>query len=133
MPFYANPYGFNTNVLSNPQTPNNAQNNGIIWVQGVEGAKAYQIAPNSNALLMDSENDGRFYIKTCDNIGMCSMRYFNYAETTATPTKQPEIDTTQFVTKSELSTIISELKEGLKREQSVSTVESNTKYSPGKH
>ena len=136
MALYPTPYGFNANPMQsygmNATTPNTAQNNGIIWVQGVEGAKAYQIAPNSNVLLMDSENDGRFYIKTCDNIGMCSLRYFNYSETSAATTKAPEIDTTQFVTKTELASVINDLKEGLKREQPVSTVEQNNRYS-GKH
>ena len=54
------------------------QKNGINWVQGVEGAKAFQLMPNSNTVLMDSENDGIFYIKVCDNIGMCSLRKFRY-------------------------------------------------------
>lgn len=136
MALYPTPYGFNANPMQsygmNATTPNTPQNNGIIWVQGVEGAKAYQIAPNSNVLLMDSENDGRFYIKTCDNIGMCSMRYFEYIETSASTTKTPEIDTTQFVTKTELASVINDLKEGLKHEQPVSTVEQNNRYS-GKH
>lgn len=136
MALYSNPYGINTGIMQpygmNAQTPNNAQNNGIIWVQGVEGAKAYQIAPNSNVLLMDSENDGRFYIKTCDNIGMCSLRYFDYSETSAATIKAPEFDTTQFVTKNELAAVINDLKEGLKHEQPVSTVEQNNRYS-GKH
>ena len=58
-----------------PQTMNN-----ITWVQGVEGAKAYQLSPNTNVQLMDSENDGIFYIKTSDNIGMCNLRVFKYEE-----------------------------------------------------
>ena len=36
------------------------QTNGITWVQGIEGAKAFQIMPNSNTILLDSENDGIF-------------------------------------------------------------------------
>ena len=39
------------------------------------------------------------------------------------------VDTSAFVTRDELSNIINELKEGLKREQSVPTTEPNTKYS----
>ena len=56
------------------------QNNGINWVQGIEGAKAYQLTPNSNVILMDSENEGRFYIKVSDNVGMCNLRVFKYEE-----------------------------------------------------
>lgn len=65
---YQNPYQFKP------------MNNGIIWVNGIEGAKAYQLAPNSNAILMDSENDNIFYIKVSDNIGMSSLRTFRFDE-----------------------------------------------------
>lgn len=68
-------------MQSNPylqQRPNpfyqQQANNGILWVQGIEGAKAWQLSPNSNVILMDSENDGRFYIKISDNVGMCNLR-----------------------------------------------------------
>lgn len=58
-------------------------NPGIIWVNGSEGAKAYQIAPGSNAMLLDSENEGIFYIKVSDNVGMCTIRTFKYEEVTS--------------------------------------------------
>lgn len=54
--------------------------NQITWVQGIEGAKAYQLQPGTNTVLMDSENDGIFYIKSCDNIGMCNLRTFKFTE-----------------------------------------------------
>ena len=31
-------------------------------------------------VLLDAENEGRFYIKSADNIGMCSLRIFEYKE-----------------------------------------------------
>ena len=62
-----------------PKSP--TPNNGIVWVQGIEGAKAYQMNPNSNIQLMDSENNGIFYIKVTDNIGMANLRVFHYTET----------------------------------------------------
>jgi hypothetical protein len=70
----------------------------------MEGAKAYQLNPNSNAILLDSEND-RFYIKVADNIGMCNLRVFEFVEITNNQQamqKQPEIDMSNYVTKSEL-------------------------------
>lgn len=57
------------------------QNNGIIWVQGEVGAKAYQVAPNTTTVLFDSEND-LLYIKISDNIGMCQLRTFRLNEIT---------------------------------------------------
>lgn len=52
----------------------------INWVQGLEGAKAYQIYPNSSVILMDSENDNTMYIKTSDHVGISKIRTFKYEE-----------------------------------------------------
>lgn len=83
------------------------QKNGIIWVQGIEGAKAYPLMPSSNAILMDQESD-RFYIKTCDQVGMCNLRSFKYKE---------EIQASNdYVTREELEEIL----RGIKDEQSIS-------------
>ena len=80
------------------------QKNGINWVQGIEGAKAFQLPPNSNTVLLDSENDGLFYIKICDNIGMCSLRKFRYQEIIDEPQPQPN----QYITRNELMAILNE-------------------------
>ena len=88
--------------------------NGINWVQGIEGAKAYQLSPNSNVILMDSENDGRFYIKVSDNVGMCTLRSFSYTEITSQP---KSADMSEYVTRKELEDAL----RGIKYEQSVST------------
>lgn len=99
------------------------QSNNITWVQGIEGAKAYQLMPNSNAILMDSENDGRFYIKVSDNVGMCTLRTFSYEEITSTPTT----DMSQYVTKDELNTLIQNLLGGQTDEQSLPATKSKSK------
>lgn len=53
---------------------------GIIWVQGEAGAKAYPVAAGSNVLLMDSEGEC-FYIKSTDASGMpLPLRVFEYKE-----------------------------------------------------
>lgn len=97
------------------------QNNGINWVQGVEGAKAWQLSPNSNILLMDSENDGRFYIKVSDNVGMCTLRTFEYKEiTNVSNTQVSDIDLSEYVKKSELQTLIASMMLGGNHEQSLS-------------
>ena len=57
--------------------------NGIIWVSGEVGAKAYQVAPGTSAILMDSE-ENRFFIKSSDASGMpMPLRVFNYTEEVA--------------------------------------------------
>lgn len=112
-----NPYN---NRYLNPYAPQ-PSNNSIIWVQGIEGAKGYQIAPNSIVILMDSEVEGRFYIKTSDNVGMCNLRIFNYTETTDKPTAfGNNVDLSNYVTKDELAKIIENLKEDNNGKQSVS-------------
>ena len=86
-----------TNMYAQPyqqQRYPQALNNGIVWVQGIEGAKAYQLMPNSNTILMDSENDERFYIKVADNVGMCTLRVFKYEEITTPTAPQPDMSQT---------------------------------------
>ena len=79
--------------------------NTINWVQGIEGAKAFQLGPNSNAMMLDSENDGIFYIKTSDNVGMCNMRTSKFEEVTnAQP--QSAVDLTAYVRKDELQELL---------------------------
>lgn len=92
--------------------------NGITWVQGIEGAKAWQLSPGSNALLMDSENDGVFYIKVSDNVGMCSLRTFKYEEVVSNPT--PQVDLSEYVKKTELEALINNMLGGKSNEQPVS-------------
>ena len=53
------------------------QNNGMIWIQGVESAKAFQVAPNCTVVLWDSEQQC-CYIKSADASGMPSMRILDY-------------------------------------------------------
>ena len=118
---YQSPYMVTQNQRYAPN------NNGITWVQGVEGAKAYQLMPNANIMLLDSENDGIFYIKTSDNVGMCNLRVFKYEEITEQQKTQPVIDTSQFVTKAELEEALNKIRGGYKHEQTISTVKPKPK------
>ena len=121
--FY-NPYRYNYNNIGYPKPSPVVQpsNNGILWVQGIEGAKAFQLAPNSSAILMDSDNDNTFYIKVSDNIGMCTLRTFNYTEVI----EEHNADMSAYVTREELDKAITELK-GALNEQSVSAVKRTKK------
>jgi hypothetical protein len=106
----------------NPVQGVSTPTNNILWVNGIEGAKAWQLNPNSMAILLDSETEGKMYIKVSDNIGMSSLRIFNYTEEipSKNTTINNDLDLSQFVRKDELSQLIKEL---LNNEQSVSTVE----------
>lgn len=86
-----------------PQAQNSAQN-GIIWVQGLEGAKAFPVGAGNNVLLMDSE-EAMFYIKSVDPSGMpMPLRVFEYSEKKEGQTaKAVEAD---YITRDELADIL---------------------------
>ena len=107
----------------NPATGASASTNNIVWVQGIEGAKAWQLAPNSMVILLDSEAEGKMYIKVSDNIGMSSLRIFNYTEelpknNSDNVTINNDLDLSQYVKKDELVGLIKEVIS----EQSIQTV-----------
>ena len=83
-------------------------NNSIIWVQGIEGARAYQLYyPNSKVLLMDSEKD-IFYLKSTDDFGKCSeLKQYRYEEIKDEP--KTTVDMSQYVTKSELEKLLNDM------------------------
>lgn len=120
-----NPFPNYSPYQSNPyiQTPVQASN-GINWVQGIEGAKAWQMQPNSNTMLLDSENDGVFYIKTSDNVGMCNLRIFKFEEVTSQQ-KQSNVDLSDYVKKSELESLITKILGGKKNEQPIQSTQSD--------
>ena len=88
-------------MQSMQQAQNQQSSNGIIWVQGEEGAKAYMVAPGNSVLLMDSENSA-FYIKSTDNSGMpMPLRIFDYVERNAKQQTQNIKPNVEYVTRQE--------------------------------
>lgn len=106
----------------NPATGVSTSTNNIVWVQGIEGAKAWQLSPNSMVILLDSEAEGKMYIKVSDNIGMSSLRIFNYTEVLPSEnvTINQDLDLSLYVKKDELGKLIKEIL----NEQTISTVNS---------
>ena len=106
--------GVNTQPIQNtPQTANN----GLVWVQGVEGAKAHVTAPGVPALLMDSECE-KFYIKTTDASGMpLPLRVFEYKEVTNAQAKQAT-DMSGYVTREEFEQYKASVGKAAEHEQS---------------
>lgn len=107
-----------------PTQAQGAPTNNIIWVQGIEGAKAWQLNPNSMSILLDSEVEGKMYIKVSDNIGMSSLRVFDYTEVAqpSNVTVNKDLDLSSYVRKDELSFLIKEML----NEQSISTAATTT-------
>lgn len=78
---YNNPYGYGN---YNSYNPNNniyqqSQLNHYAFVNGIEGAKSFQLQPNQNIMLMDSDNP-ICYMKQTNNIGQATLRYFKLVE-----------------------------------------------------
>lgn len=93
-----------TNPYQQPQAQQPA-NNGIVWVQGQEGAKAYPVAAGNSVLLMDSETSV-FYIKSTDASGMPQpLRTFDYTERK----EQNAAPTEEYVTREEFESKLAEL------------------------
>ena len=108
MPLYNQPYPA---TYQNPYQPYAYQNdsNGIIWVQGESGAKAYPVQNGKSVVLFDSESE-HFFIKTTDISGMPQpLRIFSYKESNEIEVK-PTIDTSNFITRDEFEKTIDSLK-----------------------
>lgn len=72
--------GFNPYQPNPPQQPQSfQQNTNITFVNGIEGAKAYQVSPNSSVLLMDSDNS-KFYVKSTDGLGVAKLTSYCFLE-----------------------------------------------------
>ena len=69
---FQNPYAMNMT----PQTPTT-----LTRVTGIDGAKAYQMTPNSTVALFDN-NEDIMYIKTTDGAGFPTIRTFSFNEVT---------------------------------------------------
>jgi len=86
--------------------------NGVLWVQGEEGAKAYMVAPGNSVMLMDSEGSS-FYLKSTDQSGMpLPLRIFDYTERTAAPRTAPAAPQTsgvEYVTQEEFNALVDRL------------------------
>lgn len=67
-----NPYQYNS--YNQPQ-----QYKQYAFVNGIEGAKAFQVMPNQTMLLMDSDKPIVF-MKTSDSLGKATLRYFTLTE-----------------------------------------------------
>lgn len=107
------------NPVHIPQ-PAPVQNNqsSLIWVQGIEAAKSYLVAPNTTVLLMDSEKE-RFFLKSSDASGMpLPLRVFEYTETTQNTQKTVSdpvaMDFSSYATKAEFDAFRGEIQGLLK-------------------
>lgn len=93
-----------------PQQANT--NNGIIWVQGMSGAKSYLVAPNTTVQLWDSESQ-TIYLKSADVSGMPTIKILDYTirDNEQSNNAMPKIIDNQYVTQDELIALKDELEQ----------------------
>lgn len=63
----------------------------LIRVNGLEGAKAYQMSANSTVALFDANND-LMYVKSTDGAGFPSIRTFTFSELQEEPKAEQNVD-----------------------------------------
>lgn len=120
MPYFPATYGMNypyqPQMMQSYQQP--AQQGGLVWVQGIEGAKSHPVGAGQSVLLMDSESNC-FFIKSADASGMpLPLRIFDYSERTANNASkathgthtEPSIDLSDYVTRDELESRIAQIR-----------------------
>lgn len=96
-------YNFPLGGYMSQQQFNQPQN--VLKVNGIEGARAYQMAPNSMAALFDS-NEDIFYIKTSDAGGFSNIQAYSFKRIEERPAAEPN---NNYVTRKEFD----ELKEAI--------------------
>lgn len=120
---YGYPFNQAYNVNYNPyqQYASQQPQQGLIKVTGLDGAKAYQMPPNSVAALFDANND-IFYVKSTDGAGFPTIRAFAF---TPYNMEQPN---NEYVTRAEFN----QLKEAIfNAKQSISAEPTSTEQSNG--
>lgn len=105
MPNYNNPYGYNNNYYNQYNSSyNQPQVNQYAFVNGIEGAKAYQMQPNQTVLLMDSEREV-CYMKQSNVMGQSTLRYFKLVEVSEQDLRAPMQTQSDYVLKSDFDAL----------------------------
>ena len=102
-------YNNMANMMPNQnQQMQQPQANSYFYVNGVIGAKSFQMQPNQTVLLMDSDNP-MCYMKQANGMGQSTLRYFKLIEVsendlnTTNDTKQ--VNNNEYVLKSEFEAL----------------------------
>jgi len=83
------------------QTPST----GLQWVQGLEAAKSWYVAPNTTVALFDAEAQV-VYIKSADVSGMPSMKVLDYTiRGTEKPVESVSLPQVEYLTKDDLEAV----------------------------
>ena len=101
--------GVQPNFMPNNNQFQQPQLNQYAFVNGIEGAKAFQVQPNQTMLLMDNDNP-ICYMKQSNNMGQSTLRYFKLTEISEQELKGGSNTTNdQFVLKTDFDTLKSKV------------------------
>lgn len=105
--FTNNPQPYSSPTFGSTMQPS-AQNGAIEYVNGIEGARAYFMQPNSTKLLLDSDNQF-FYIKKSDVQNKATIKVYSYMEVDSdipkTREQKTEIDLSAYVKKKDFDSL----------------------------
>ena len=105
------PYIQNYQQQYMPTVQNNQmqQNNNIIYVQGIEGAKSYLVGSNNTVILWDSDNPV-IYVKSADASGRPNIKILDYTVRETESSQIPLIDKkVEYATTEELKCLESKI------------------------
>ena len=105
---YNNFFPTNYQPYQMPQMQNSQPNTFVQWVQGINAAKSFPVAPNTSIPLFDSEANV-IYIKSADASGMPSIKILDYVVRDTAPRTseiQPQMD---FATKDDVESLKGEI------------------------
>lgn len=81
--------------------------NGLVSVTGIEGAKAYQLPPNSAMPLFDGNQD-ILYLKTTDSAGYPTIKTFSF-KAMEEPKHAPQEQGGEYVQRSEFDALVEQV------------------------
>ena len=105
------------NFYQQPQQQ--VQTNQYAFVNGIEGAKSFQLQPNQTMMLMDSDSP-ICYMKSSNSMGQATLKYFRLTEVTEDELKgkvesKSKEDMTQYVLKSDFDMLSKKLEDLYKK------------------
>lgn len=124
-PYGYNPYGNlyqnnNQNFQQNNQQMQQTQANNYYYVNGVIGAKSFQMQPNQTVMLMDSDNPVCF-MKQSNGMGQSTLRYFKLVEVNENDltdnNEKKQNNTNEYVLKSDFDVLSKKVDDLLNRNE----------------
>lgn len=105
---YNNFFPTNYQPYQMPQMQNNQPNTFVQWVQGINAAKSFPVAPNTSIPLFDSEANV-IYIKSADASGMPSIKILDYVVRDNAPRTSEIVPQGDYATKDDVEYLKGEI------------------------